>query len=94
MAKLPVQQMRGIKDLVRDAVDAGVDATENVHLLIMRKPYAALEKIEVIAAPVHVVERVQNTITVGVYRSIRGINKFSAAVATRIIDHLERTTGR
>jgi hypothetical protein len=91
MARLPTKQLRGIKDLIQDAVDAGVDATEKLHLIIMRKPYAALEKIDAIAAPVHLVERVQNTITIGTYQSIRTINKLSATIASRVIDHLEES---
>ncbi|HSY29018.1 MAG TPA: hypothetical protein VK832_16030 [Burkholderiaceae bacterium] len=94
MTNLPTKQLRGIKDLIQDAVDAGVDATEQMHLVIARKPYAALEKIEALAGPVHVVERVQNTITVGVYQSIRAINKLSATIATGIIDHIERSADK
>ena len=94
LANLPTKQLRGIKDLIQDAVDAGVDTTELVHLAIARKPYAMLEKIEAIAGPVHVVERVQNTITVGVYQSIRAINKLSATIATGILDHIERSADK
>ncbi|HXA46656.1 MAG TPA: hypothetical protein VNW52_03425 [Burkholderiaceae bacterium] len=94
MANLPTKQLRGVKDLLKDAVDAGVDTTEQVHLALARKPYAVLEKISLIAAPVHVVERIQHTITVGVYQSIRTINALSAVVATEVIDRIERSADK
>jgi hypothetical protein len=94
MTNLATKQLRGVKDLLKDAVDAGVDATEQVHLALARKPYAVLEKISLIAAPVHVVERIQHTITVGVYQSIRTVNALSAVVATEVIDRIERTADK
>jgi hypothetical protein len=94
MSNLPTKQLRGVKDLLKDAVDAGVDATEQVHLALARKPYAVLEKITAIAAPVHVIERLQHTITVGVYQSIRTVNALSAVVATEVIDRIERSADK
>jgi hypothetical protein len=89
MAKLPVQQIRGAKDLIQEAVEAGVTATEQVHQTIARKPYALLAKIDVIAGPVQVVEQIQQTITCGVYRAIRAANRLTGALATQVIDHLD-----
>lgn len=89
MAKLPVQQIRGAKDLIQDAVEAGVTATEQVHQAIARKPYALLAKIDAIAGPVQAVEHIQQTITGGVYRAIRTANKLTGAIATHVIDRLD-----
>lgn len=89
MAKFPVQQMRGAKDLIQDAVDAGVTATERVHQAIARKPYALLAKIDAIASPVQAVETIHQTITGGVYSAIRRANKLTGAIATHVIDRLD-----
>lgn len=94
MSKLPVQQIRGVKDLIQDAVDAGVDATEQVHQSIARKPFALLAKITPIAGPVLVIEQVQHGITTGIYQAIRTVNKLSGALATQVIDRLDRGTDK
>ena len=90
MIKLITQQLRSLKDSIRDTVDAGVDTTEKVHLIMMRKPFAALEKIERLAAPVHLAESVQHAVTVGFYRSVRKVNTLSANVAGWMIDRVDR----
>ena len=89
MAKLPVQQIRGAKDLIQEAVDAGVTATEQVHRAIARNSYALLAKIDIIAGPVQAVEQIQQTITGGVYRAIRVANRLTGALATEVIDRLD-----
>ena len=94
MATYLTQQLRSLKESIRDTVEAGVDATEKVHMIMMRKPIAALEKIDQLAAPVHLVDTVQNAVTVGFYRSIRKVNVLSANVAGWTIDRIERVVDR
>jgi len=94
MTELRVQQIRGAKDLIQDAVAAGITATEQVHRDIGRKPYALLAKINVIAGPVQAVERIQQTITGGVYRVIRIGNRLAGAIATQLIDRLDANDDR
>ena len=94
MAKLSLLQLRGAKDLIQEAVEAGVTATEQLHLAIARKPYALLARVDVIAGPVQAVELIQQTITGGVYRAIRVANRMTGAIATQIIDRLDATENR
>ena len=89
MEKIPVQQIRGVKDLLQDAVDVGVNVTEEVHQSIARKPYELLAKFTPISAQVKVIEQVQFTITAGVYEAIRTVNKLTGALATQVIDRLD-----
>lgn len=89
MAWLSIQQLRGLKDLIQETVEAGVNAIEETHQAIARKPFAILEKIPIIALPARAVEQVQRTVTGGVYQSIRVVNRIAGAVATRILDRLE-----
>lgn len=45
-------QLKGINDLVADAVDVGVTRTERIHRSIARYFYAVLARIGPVAAPV------------------------------------------
>ena len=89
MRKIPIKELRGAKDLLHEAVEAGAYASEKVQRAIARKPYAVLEKIRPIAAPVKVVEQVQSLITDKVYQAIRGVNKLSSAAAGKALDGIE-----
>ncbi len=89
MSRLSIQQLRGLKDLIQDAVAAGVNITEETHQAIARQPYALLEKIPIIATPAHVIENVQQTVTSGVYQTIRAVNQVSGAFANQVLDRLE-----
>jgi hypothetical protein len=89
MSQTSLKQLRGAKDLIHDAVAAGVDASEQVHLAIARKPYAALAQIEVLAGPVQVIEQTQLALTCGIYQAIRIVNRFASAAAGRVLDQLE-----
>lgn len=94
MAKMTIQQIRGLNDLIQDAVDAGVQETAQIHQAIARQPYALLEKIPVVAAPVRTIRRVQEAITDGVYQTIRTLNRTAGILATQVIDYLEERENR
>jgi hypothetical protein len=83
-----LHQLRGLKDLVQDAVEAGVTQTERMHVAIARYPYAVLARLAPIAAPVRGVEFVQTMITGSVYWTIRLATRVTAVTATRVLDHL------
>jgi len=89
--KLPVRELRGLAELIHDAVEAGVGATEKMHLAIASKPFAVLEKVKPIAVPAQIVDRVQHTITVSVYQTIRTVNRFSGALTKQLIDRIEQS---
>ncbi len=90
MKQIPVGQWRGAKDLIQDAMLAGTDAAERLQLSIARQPYAVLEKIAPIAAPVRAVEQVQTAITLGIYGVIRSVTRLSASLADRALDLAEQ----
>jgi hypothetical protein len=91
MSQLSIQQLRGLKDLIQDAVAGGVNITEETHQAIARQPYALLAKIPIIATPAHVVEHVQQTVTGSVYQTIRAVNQVAGALANQVLDHLEES---
>jgi len=91
MKQIPVGPLRGAKDLIQDAVLAGTDAAERLQLSVARQPYAVLEKIAPIAAPVRAVEQVQTGITVGIYGAIRFVTRLTASLADHALDLAERS---
>ena len=89
MGKIPIHQIRGLKNFIQDAVEGGVNATAQTHHAIARKPYEVLKKISPLAAPAGVIEQVQAGITNAVYQSILTIVRLNAAIANQAIDLLE-----
>ncbi len=91
MSRLSLQQIRGVADLIHDAVAHGVDTIEETHQAIVRKPFALVKQIDPLAAPVRTVEHIERNIAGGVYQSIRLTNRLAAAVTTQVLDWLEET---
>ena len=89
MEKETIRQLRGLNDLVADAVDAGVTRTERIHRSIARYPYAVLTRIGPVAAPVRVVEYVETTITGTVYWSVRLVARVGGGVVSQFLELLD-----
>jgi hypothetical protein len=94
MSRLSLQQIRGVADLIHDAVTHGVDVIEETHQAIARKPFALLKQIDPIAAPVRTLEHIERNIAGGVYQSIRLTNRLAATLSTQVLDWLEETERR
>jgi hypothetical protein len=89
MEKATIKQLRGLNDLVGEALDAGVTRTEQIHRAIARRPYAVLERISPMAAPVRTVEFVESTITGSVYWTIRLATRISGVVVAQVLERLD-----
>jgi hypothetical protein len=89
MSRLPIQQLRGLKDLLQETVDAATSAIEETHQAIARQPFALLERVDAIAAPVRAIEHLERTVTGSVYPTIRTVNRLSGILATQVLDCLE-----
>jgi len=89
MTSTAVKQLRELKDWMQNAAEATVDVTEKLHLVTMRQPIAVLEKIDVIAGPVHLLDRVHNAVTLRTFRSLRAVNALGSHLAGRVIDQIE-----
>jgi hypothetical protein len=87
--KTTLRQLRGLNDLVADALDAGMTRTEEIHRTIADYPYAALKRIGPVASPVRVVEFVETTITGSVYWTLRLATRVSGALVTRVLERLD-----
>jgi hypothetical protein len=90
MSRLTLKQIKGLQELIQDAVEAGANATEEVHQAIARQPYALLRRIPGIAQPARVVEQFQHALTSGVYQSIRLVNRGLGRVAGRVLQDFEK----
>ena len=88
---LSIQQLRGLKDLIQEGVTAGVNVAAETHQAIVRKPFALLEQIAPIAAPVRAVESLERTVATGVYQTIHTINGLAGLVATQVLDWLDES---
>ncbi|HEX9373835.1 MAG TPA: hypothetical protein VF897_22680 [Roseiflexaceae bacterium] len=89
-----IRQLRGANDLLQDAVESGARAIGEAHQAVARRPYALLEQICVVAAPARAIERAQQTVTAGVYQSIRTINRIAGSLAAQGLDWLEERESR
>jgi hypothetical protein len=87
---ISIQQLRGAKDLVEDVIIAAVNASESLQQKLTHQPYALLQRIDAIAAPVQKIENVQSAITSGIYASIRVITRGSGRLAARLLDIAEQ----
>jgi hypothetical protein len=85
-----IRKLRGAVELVTDAVEAAATETQRVHEEFARRPYAVLERIGPIAAPVRAIERVHTAVMETAYGSVRILNALAGAVVTTAIDRLER----
>ena len=80
---------RGLKSLVVDAVEHGSRAIERVQKEMARRPFAILEAIEPLRAPVQIVHVVHDVSVSGVHATIRGVNAAVGTVLDRVIDVIE-----
>jgi hypothetical protein len=82
-------RLKGLKDLVQDAVEHGTTAVQKVHEDIASRPFDVLEATP-LRLPAQGVRLVHDTITRTVYASIRGVNRIAGAAAGAVIDEVER----
>jgi len=82
-------KLKGLKDLIQDAVEHGTTAVQKVHEDIASRPFDALEATP-LRLPVTGIRFVHDTITKTVYASIRGVNRIAGAAAGAVIEEVER----
>jgi hypothetical protein len=89
MDQQTIRRLRGLNDLLADAVDAGVTRTEKIHRSIAQYPYAVLKRIGPVAAPVAAIEFVQTTITGSVYWTLRLATRVSGVAVAQVLERLD-----
>ena len=88
MSDLSIEQIRGIKDLIHDAVIITVNTTEDTHHALARPPYAVLRRVPGIARPAALIEQTQIAITRSAYQAVRTLAALTALLATQMIDRM------
>lgn len=84
-----MERLRGLKQLVQDAVEHGSRTVERFQIEAAKRPFDLLEQIPPIKAPVHDVREIHDTIVSAVHRVIRISNRIAGETVDRIILHIE-----
>ena len=85
-----LNKLRGLKNLVRDAVENGATAIEQVHLATARRPFAVLEQIPGIAEPARGVQQIHDAVVTTSYGAVRAVNRAVSQAADLALDAIER----
>jgi len=85
-----MNRLRGLKDLVQDAVEEGSAAVEKIHRGTADKTFGVLEMIPPVALPAKIVHLAHNVVLSTVYGSIRVVNRIAGATAGVVIDVVDR----
>lgn len=85
-----LNKLRGLKNLVRDAVEHGATAIEQVHLSTARRPFAVLEQIPGIAEPARGVQQIHDAVVATSYGAVRAVTRAVSQAADLAFDALER----
>ena len=84
-----VKRWRGLKSLVRDAVEQGASAIERVHLATAARPFAILAQLPALEEPVRGIQQVHDTLVASTYATIRTVTRAVDAVADIALDAVE-----
>lgn len=84
-----LRKLRGLKDLVRDAVEHGASAIEKVHLATARRPFQVLEQIPGIAEPARGVHEIHDAIVATSYGAVRAVTRAVSGAADLAFDALD-----
>jgi|GEM_PF-1436481 len=85
-----LRQLRGGVELAATAVEAATGAIAEAHQAIARQVYATFDYLGPLAAPARMVEQIQMTITIQVYRSIQVTSRLVAHGAVALLQSRER----
>jgi hypothetical protein len=88
-----LDKLRGLKNLVRDAVENGATAIEQVHLATARRPFLVLEQIPGIAEPARGVQQVHDAVVATSYGAVRAVTRAVSQAADLALDAIEQRRG-
>ncbi len=84
-----MSEIKGMVDLVQDAIDNGARSVEEVHRDIANRPFEILKKVLPEAIPLDQIQQFQNQTIGGVYDAIRMVNQKSAEIARDLLAKVE-----
>lgn len=86
------RRLRGLKDLLVDAVDHGAGAIETVHLATAKRTFDVLEHIPAVDEPTKVVHAIHDASVQSVYGTVRFVAKTVGAVLDVALDAVDPRT--
>jgi hypothetical protein len=88
-----MKRWRGLKRLVKEAVDHGSRAVEKVQIETARLPFDILEQIPPLRGPVKGIRVVHNLSVAGVHGAVRLVNHLVGEVLEVVIDVVDSSAG-
>jgi hypothetical protein len=92
MAARVMARWRGLAALVRDGVEHGSRAVEQLQRDVAAQPLAILAAVPGLAAHAETVRAVHGAVVGGTHAAIRLANRVVGTVVDRVLDHLEPPT--
>lgn len=83
-----MRKLRGLAQLVQDAVDKSATAIEDVHLKVANEPLNLLKKIPPLTAVVTGIQKVLNLGIASVYEIIRTVNRETGNVVSGLLGRI------
>ena len=90
MDKVTVNQIKGLKNFIQDAVEAAVNTAATAHQALARRPYAEMKKITPIADVASALGQMQECLASGFYHGIIAATRMNSAIAEQMISSIER----
>ncbi len=89
-----MKKWRGLTELVRDAVDKGATAVEQVHKRTASRPFELLEKVPPLEVPVRGIHELHDLAVSGSYGMVRWVNRVAGTAVGVALDLLEQSRAR
>lgn len=83
-------RLRGVKDLVQDAIEHGSRAVQHTHLAVAGRTFTVLEAIPPLAEPARIAHTIYDGYTSTIYEAIRLGNRGVGKLADLALDAAER----
>ena len=82
--------IKGLKDLVKEAIDKGATSTEEIHKSISNLPFEILTKIAPFSDAIENMKEIQRNTIGKVYDMIRTVNEQVGEIADNILKKKEK----
>ena len=92
MKGISMSKLRGLAQLVQDAVDKSATAIEDVHLAVANEPLNILKKIPPLKSAVTGIQKILNHGITAVYEIIRTVNRETGKMVSGVLGKIEGRT--
>ncbi len=85
-----MSKLKGLAQLVQDAVDKSATAIEDVHLTVANEPLNILKKIPALKSPVSGIQKIINLTITSMYEIIRTVNRETGNMVKLVLEKAEK----